>query len=134
MPKQAIYPGLRYADAEAAIAFLCDALGFEEQEVHRDEGGIVRHAQLALAGNLVMLGQHDGGGWLGGEPPQPGVGQVGLYIAVANPDGHHDRAVAAGARVVRELEDTDYGSREYSLRDPEGVLWSFGTYQPGAGE
>ncbi len=134
MSRQAIYPGLRYADADAAIAFLRDAFGFEEHEVHRDEAGVVRHAELALEGDLVMLGQHDGGAWLGGGPPQPGVGQVGLYIAVADPDAHHDRAVAAGARVVRELEDTPYGSREYSARDPEGVLWSFGTYQPSAGE
>jgi uncharacterized glyoxalase superfamily protein PhnB len=133
MSGQAIYPGLRYADAEAAIAFLGEAFGFEEREVHRGEGGVVVHALLALEGNLVMLGQHDGGAWLGGEPPRPGVGQVGLYIALADPDAHHDRAVAAGARIVRELEDTDYGSREYSARDPEGILWSFGTYRPSAG-
>lgn len=45
-------------------------------------------------------------------------------------DAHHDRAKAAGARIVRELQDTDYGSREYSARDFEGNLWSFGTYDP----
>jgi uncharacterized glyoxalase superfamily protein PhnB len=39
---------------------------------------------------------------------------------------------AFGAEIVRELEDMDYGPREYSVRDPEGVLWSFGTYSPDA--
>ena len=53
-----------------------------------------------------------------------------LYIVVADPDAHHARAVAAGAEVVRELTDTDYGSREYGVHDPEGNSWSFGTYDP----
>jgi uncharacterized glyoxalase superfamily protein PhnB len=55
---------------------------------------------------------------------------VSLYVVVPDPDAHHDRAVAADADIVRELEDQPYGSREYSLRDPEGNLWSFGTYDP----
>jgi uncharacterized glyoxalase superfamily protein PhnB len=38
--------------------------------------------------------------------------------------------MAAGAQVERELADMDYGSREFSVRDPEGNLWSFGTYDP----
>ena len=55
-------------------------------------------------------------------------------MVAENPDAHHERAVAAGAKLVRPLEDTGYGSREYSVRDPEGNLWSFGTYDPyGAG-
>jgi uncharacterized glyoxalase superfamily protein PhnB len=53
---------------------------------------------------------------------------------VPDPDRHHAKATAAGAQVVRGLEDTDYGSREYSVRDLEGNLWSFGTYDPYAVE
>ena len=56
----------------------------------------------------------------------------GIYVHVADIDAHHERAVAAGAEIVIPLQDMDYGSREYSARDPEGHLWSFGTYQPGA--
>ena len=54
------------------------------------------------------------------------------YVVVPAEDivALHDRAVAAGAEVVMELTDTDYGSRDFSVRDPEGNLWSFGTYQP----
>ena len=49
-------------------------------------------------------------------------------VVTENPDALYDRARNAGARVVRELHDEDYGSREFTVRDPEGVYWSFGTY------
>jgi len=52
-------------------------------------------------------------------------------VYVADVDAHYARAKAAGAEIVMELEDTDYGSRGYSVRDLEGHLWSFGTYHPG---
>jgi hypothetical protein len=45
-------------------------------------------------------------------------------------DAHYDRAKAAGAEIVVELRNTEYGSREYSARDPEGHVWHFGTYLP----
>ena len=86
-----------------------------------------------LNGNFVMLGQYAGygdAGWIGGKPPDALASTVSIYAVVADPDAHHAAAVAAGANVVRELEDMDYGSREYSVRDPEGNLWSFGTYRP----
>jgi uncharacterized glyoxalase superfamily protein PhnB len=52
-------------------------------------------------------------------------------VVVADLDAHCARARRAGARIVREPVDTDYGSRDYAARDPEGNLWSFGTYRPG---
>jgi uncharacterized glyoxalase superfamily protein PhnB len=125
-----IIPAVRYRDADAGIAFLKAAFGAEEQAVHRGADGVVQHAQLRLGAGLIMLGQYGDEGWLGGEPPRPLSSTVSLYLVVEHPDAHHDVAVAAGARVVRELQDTPYGSREYSVRDPEGNLWSFGTYDP----
>jgi uncharacterized glyoxalase superfamily protein PhnB len=56
-------------------------------------------------------------------------GSTGCYVVTDDPDGLFARAVAAGAEVLRPLEDTDYGSREFAVRDPEGNLWSFGTYR-----
>ncbi|HUF02532.1 MAG TPA: VOC family protein [Gaiellaceae bacterium] len=53
-----------------------------------------------------------------------------MYVIVADVDGHYERARSAGAEIVRELKDTDYGSRGYMARDSEGNLWSFGTYRP----
>jgi uncharacterized glyoxalase superfamily protein PhnB len=58
------------------------------------------------------------------------VGHYSLYLAVDHPDAHHDRARQAGAEIVLGLKDEDYGSRGYTARDPEGNLWSFGTYRP----
>jgi uncharacterized glyoxalase superfamily protein PhnB len=52
-------------------------------------------------------------------------------VVVDDPDAHLTRAKEAGANIERELTDQDYGSREYTARDPEGNLWSFGTYRPG---
>ncbi len=69
-------------------------------------------------------------GWLGGEPARPLAGTVSLYVVVPDPDEHFATAKSAGATIVRELADMPYGSREYSARDPEGNLWSFGTYDP----
>lgn len=125
-----IFPALRYRDAAAAIDWLEAAFGFQQAAVHRDEDGTVRHAELRLGVGLVMLGEYGDEAWMGGERPDPLASTLSLYVVVDDPDAHHRRAAAAGARIVRELTDEDYGSREYSARDLEGNLWSFGTYDP----
>lgn len=125
-----IFPALRYADADAAVRFLTGAFGATEKEVHRNDAGAIQHAELALGRGLVMLGQYSTDGWLGGDAPRPLSSTVSIYVVVPDPDAHHAAARAAGATIVRELEDTPYGSREYSARDCEGNLWSFGTYDP----
>lgn len=125
-----IFPALRYRDANAAIEWLERAFGFQEKAVYRGEDGTVNHAELALGTGLVMLGQSRPDGWLGGRTPDARASTASIYIVVADPDTHYERARAAGAEIVRELTDEDYGSREYSARDLEGNLWSFGTYDP----
>jgi uncharacterized glyoxalase superfamily protein PhnB len=124
-----LVPAIRYRDAEAALEWLQQAFGAEAKEVHRNDGKIM-HAELRIGEGLLMLGQYDDAGWMGGHPPDALASTISLYVVVPDPDGHHDRARGAGAKVVRELEDTSYGSREYSVRDLEGNLWSFGTYDP----
>jgi uncharacterized glyoxalase superfamily protein PhnB len=124
----AIYPSLRYRDTRAAIDWLGAAYGFTEKAAHADADGIIRHAELRVpSGGIVMLGTEPEGG-----DPRWGVhaGMSWVYISVHDPDSLHDRALAAGAEIVREPQDTDYGSREFSTRDPEGNIWSFGTYAP----
>jgi uncharacterized glyoxalase superfamily protein PhnB len=122
-----IYPSLRYHDARAAIDWLVEAFGFEEKESHADGEGIIRHAEISGFGGIVMLGTEPEGG-----DPQWGehAGKGWMYLSTDDVDALHDRAVAAGAEIVRPLQDTDYGSREFSSRDPEGNHWSFGTYSP----
>ncbi|MGI8335435.1 VOC family protein [Actinomadura scrupuli] len=125
-----IFPAMRYRDADAAVAWLAEAFGFEEKAVHRNADGVVEHAEMRLGAGLIMFGQHRPDGWFGTAEPDPLTSTVGLYVRVTDPDGHHARAAAAGAEIVRGLTDQDYGSREYSARDLEGNLWSFGTYDP----
>jgi uncharacterized glyoxalase superfamily protein PhnB len=125
-----IFPAMRYLDADAAIGWLAKAFGFEEKAAHRDADGIVQHAEMRLGNGLIMFGQHRPGNWFGPGEPDAHTSTIGIYVVVPDPDAHHDRAVAAGAEIVRGLTDQDYGSREYSARDLEGNLWSFGTYDP----
>ncbi|MGH8879149.1 MAG: VOC family protein [Stackebrandtia sp.] len=118
-----VYPILLYRDADAAIKWLIDAFGFTEQAVHRDENGTVAHSELRFGKGVIMLSQT-------AKPAtgEPDADDYGIYVAVPDADAHHDRAVAAGARIVRPLENQDYGSRDYVARDLEGRIWSFGTY------
>jgi len=125
-----IFPALRYRDANAAIEWLKQTFGFEEKTVYRGEHGEVNHAELTLGEGTVMLGERRPEGWLGGGAPDARASTVSIYVVVADPDAHYERARAAGAEIVRELTDEDYGSREYSARDLDGNLWSFGTYDP----
>jgi uncharacterized glyoxalase superfamily protein PhnB len=125
-----LFPALRYADPDAAVAFLTGAFGAEEKDLHRREDGSVAHAELKLGVGIVMLGQYSEEGWLGGEAPRPLSGTISIYVVVPDPDAHLAQAREAGATIVREIEDMAYGSREYSARDLEGNLWSFGTYDP----
>jgi uncharacterized glyoxalase superfamily protein PhnB len=130
---QTIYPALRYRDAQEAARFLVDAFGFERVNVYEDDDGVIHHAELRLGESLIMFGQarEPQAGEYSEIAPPPG--QTALYAVVADADAHHDRAKAAGAEIVRGLRDQDYGSREYTARDTDGNIWTFGTYDPTAG-
>lgn len=120
-------PGLRYHDATAAIAWLVDVLGAEARHVYPGPDGTVAHAELWFGDGCVMLGTVRDDGL----PPRPGQGST--YVVAGGRevvDALHARAVAARARVVRGLHDTDYGSHDFGCADPEGNVWHFGTYVP----
>jgi uncharacterized glyoxalase superfamily protein PhnB len=121
-----VWPTLRCRDAHTLIRFLVDVLGFEETVVYAD-GDVVHHAQLNWPeGGGVMLGSDRGGG---PDDPWPlAPGSFGAYVVTGDPDAVCARARAAGADIVVDLHETDYGSRDFTLRDPEGNRWSFGTY------
>jgi uncharacterized glyoxalase superfamily protein PhnB len=123
-PPPSVWPSLRAADAHGLIRFLVDAFGFEATVVYED-GGQVTHAELAWPpGGGVMVGSAKDGDELAHRP-----GTTACYVVTDDPDRLHDRAVAAGAQIVRPLHDTDYGSRDFTARDPDGNTWSFGTYR-----
>jgi uncharacterized glyoxalase superfamily protein PhnB len=119
-----ISPCLRYRDPAAALDWLERAFGFERVADYRDDDGNVVHAEIRHGTGMVMIStsRDDAYG--------PHVGQGWAYVVVEDPDAHYARAKEAGAEILREIEDQDYGSRDYSARDPEGNIWSFGTYQP----
>lgn len=126
-PPPQVWPALRARDARGLIRFLVDAFGFEETAVYAD-GDRVHHAELAWPpGGGIMLGSAAQPGEEDSWPVQPG--SFGCYVVTDEPDKLFARAAAAGAEVLREPYDTDYGSRDFAVRDPEGNRWSFGTYR-----
>ena len=122
---------MRYENAATAIDWLERAFAFERSSVHEGPNGEVAHAELRFGDGLVMLGTA-GENRLGLKTARElGAANQGVYVIVDDGiEAHHERALAAGAEVIQELEDTDYGSRNYTVRDPEGNIWSFGTYRP----
>lgn len=125
-----IWPTMKYDDAPTAIRFLVEAFGFEERQVvDGPDPDTIAHAELAWpGGGGVMLGSRGAGSE---EFDQALTGVSSIYVVIDDPDALHARAMAAGAEEVIGLRDEDYGSRGFTVRDPGGNLWTFGTY-PGA--
>jgi uncharacterized glyoxalase superfamily protein PhnB len=127
-PAPQVWPSLRARDARALIRFLVDAFGFEETVVY-GEGSQVDHAQLSWPpGGGIMLGSARADD-VSNQVSAMAPGTFGAYVVTDEPDALFARAKAAGAEIIREPNDTDYGSRDFSARDPEGNHWSFGTYR-----
>lgn len=128
---------MRYRDVAVAAEWLCAAFGFEKQTVLTDDSGAPLYVQLTCGRALVMLApvrpspvdqfmkQPDE---IGGAETQSG------YYVVSDADAHCARAKAAGATIILDVEDDDFGGRGYTCRDPEGHIWTFGTYDPWQGK
>lgn len=126
-PTTSVWPSVRCRDTRALIDFLVAAFGFEEQfSVPGEDGKGIIHAQIRWpGGGGVMLGDAEVGDAFHLALP---FGPGSIYVVTDQPDALHDRAVAAGATIDKGLRDEEYGSRGFSATDPEGNLWSFGTY------
>ena len=130
-----IVPCLRYRNAPAAIDWLCSAFGMQRHLVVPNADGSIRHAQLSFGNGMVMLGSvlDTPYGALTKQPDQAGGAETqSPYLVVADADAVYRSAKAAGARIVIEIEDADYGGRGFSCTDLEGHLWSIGSYDPWA--
>ncbi len=150
-----IFPFLHYQDAPAAFEWLARAFGFEKQMLVPGPAGTIAHAQLRYGGSLIMIAsvgdeekliritsaRDDEMSLIGTasapdddaklkRPAVVGGASQGIYVYVDDVTAHHDRAKAAGADIIMELEKSEYGSREYMARDLEGHVWSFGSYAP----
>jgi len=135
MAGSTVVPSFRYRDAQAAIAWLCDVLGFERKVVYDGPDGTVGHAELVFGGTgMIMLGSATNASpvpQFQARPEEIG-GRVtsGMYLLVEDCGPVYARAVAAGAEIVMELRTMDYGGQAFAVRDPEGFMRSFGEYDP----
>lgn len=123
----------RYANARSALDWLERAFGFSPHlVVDGEKPGEITHAQLVLGSAMIMIGsaRDDGFGATQVLPGKAGGVTATPYVVIDDVDAHHARAVAAGAEVVSPPTDQDYGGRNYTCKDPEGHLWSFGSYDP----
>lgn len=128
-----IIPTLKYENAAEMIEWLGDAFGFEKHVVVTGDNGRIDHAQLLLNGDMIMLSSSGGSEFDQYQKTPQSVGGVGTqspYVLIDDVDAHCARATAAGAEMVMEPADQPYGGRLYSCKDPEGHLWSFGSYDP----
>lgn len=124
-----IFPVFRYTDARAAIDWLIQAFGFRKNAEYAGPGNTISHAELCFGPSVIALSS--------ATPPTAANPwshvRQGIYVAVKDVDAHYARAERAGAAIAMPIRDTEYGAREYTARDPDGYLWSFGTYDMGRG-
>jgi len=136
IPKQTrsnVIPCMRYRDAPAAIDWLCTTFGFEATLVVPNEDGSIAHAQLSFGNGMIMLGSvfDTEFGRLMKQPAE--IGQFNTqssYLVVNDADKVYDNVKQAGGEILLEIKDEDYGGRGFTCRDPEGHIWSIGTYDP----
>ncbi len=127
---------LGYRDPAAAIRFLAAALGFEEGPIHDGSDDIIHHAEMSWpGGGTIHLHSAEGNSvadFAERASADGGYPGVSIHIDVEDPDPMYQRAVDAGARVVRELQDSPHGvgTRGFIVADPEGLYWSLGTPLP----
>ncbi len=130
VPNAGLVPSMRYDDPMRAIAWLRDTCGFTEQLVVPREDGGVAHSELTLGSSAVMCSSCIDDDLAIVTPAAAGGTTGSVYVYVADPDALYARMHAASTRVVRPIENTEYGSREFGVVDPEGNGFSFGTYRP----
>jgi uncharacterized glyoxalase superfamily protein PhnB len=133
--KATVIPSLRYRNAPAAIEWLCSVFGFEKHAVYPNPDGTIAHAQLSFGNGMIMLGSVSGkdSEWrrLIKQPDEiDGVETQSAYLVVSDADAIYARARAAGAEILLDIKDEDYGGCGFTCRDLEGHIWNFGTYDP----
>lgn len=125
---------LRYRNALAGIDWLVRAFGFEKKAVYIGPNDTVAHAELTFGSGMVMLGSVSKEGDYAKLMVQPDEIDFretkGIYVVVPDADAVYATAKAAGAEMVMDIRDMEYGGRAFTCRDPEGHLWSVGSYDP----
>jgi len=123
MQLMAITPYLYYEDVGRAQKFLAKAFGFRKYGIEvRAPDGKISHAAMKFGDALIMMGRPASGYR---NPKRLGQATQSLYISVKGVDKHFQRARKAGAFILEEPTDTEYGHRRYGATDPEGHEWFF---------
>jgi len=117
IPDAAVVPVLIYPDVRAAVAWLMDAFGFEE----RLQIGEDHRSQMRAGDGAVIIGDVRGDR----RPPRPDESTHSVMVRVADARAHCERARAAGATILMEPTDFQYGERQYTAADPAGHQWTF---------
>ncbi|MEM8732490.1 MAG: VOC family protein [Pseudomonadota bacterium] len=123
----------RYADCEAALAFLKKVIGMEEIAVHRDDQGVIRHVEMKMGDSLFMFGPEDAepfARYMTAPRDTGGRETTTMYVIVSDVETHNAKAMASGASIIVPLEEPEGLGMRYSLRDPEGHVWTVGNYDP----
>ncbi|WP_428924709.1 VOC family protein [Marinibacterium sp. SX1] len=128
-----LIPATRYADCETALAFLKKVIGMQEVAIHRNAAGQVVHAEMRMGDSLFMFGPEADtpfSRYMTAPRDTGGRETTVMYVVVGDVETHNAKAMAAGATIIIPLEEQDHGGLSYSLRDPEGHVWTIGSYDP----
>lgn len=119
-----VIPYLILNDAASAIKFYQKVLGAKER-MRMEHRGKVGHAELKIGDSLIMLA--DECPEKGATSPKNGTG-IGIHLYVKNVDEVFKKAVSAGAKVIREVQNMFYGDRNCAIEDPFGHQWYISTH------
>ena len=130
-----LIPVVRYSDCNAALAMFTEVFGFTRGNVFRDDAGQVMHGEFSFGHGGVMIGPvaDTPFGKYMRQPREAGGITASFFVIVTDPDALFAKCEAAGLEVLMPLRDESYGSREFTARDAEGHIWTFGTYEIAAG-
>jgi uncharacterized glyoxalase superfamily protein PhnB len=126
-------PSVHYGDAVRALRWLTEVIGFRIVSRYDAPDGSVAFAELVWRTGVVFVSSRPSG-----SNPWSRIGPASIALVAedkADVDRHYSRAIRAGAEVVRPVHDAftpafPEGSHQFDLRDPEGNLWTIGTFQP----
>jgi uncharacterized glyoxalase superfamily protein PhnB len=116
-----------------AVEWLCNGFAFEKHRVVSGDDGEILYAHLTFGDHLIMVlpvRASDLASFIKQPYEVGGAETQSNYIVVDDADAHFRNAKAAGASIVLDIKNDEHGGRGYACRDPEGHIWSFGTYDP----
>jgi len=130
-----IIPALQYENAPAAIEWLCKVMGFQKHLVVPAGENKIAHAQLTLGTGMIMLSSINDTDYSKHMTTPAKAGDKNtqsslIFVADNEIEAHFQNAKNQGASFLVALRSEEYGGRYYSLKDPEGHLWSIGSYDP----